>query len=438
MAMILKDRYRLVTLRCWVGFVDDPSRRSGDRKSYSPELVLRSQLYRGSETIGEQQDTPFDRLGLTRAGGYGRKGATPDLNGTPIGDQLRQAAGMVELVIWLHIPQDSFQLALLPWEEMVGHVVPCSLLRIANFLEEAYKPSPHPTVAICASQPSADGRYPVVDYVMALLASLDQAAGQASVRPAVHIFADQWWVAEIGRLALAGNGGFANLDIADVPTPPAGPSPGTVKGHRDTDPWLQWMEDHFKGSIVDVVHFISPGYYDGRSGAVALAERPDLDSDEGDFIDAPALAAFYDRLGCSVMAFSSPDMTQWEWGQRMLAFELSWIRPGPILVFEHDHTKYRAMTGNYALLFGAGSDGLHQELETYLRPHLTCHPNLLEPAHFGPLDFQQATMTSLASKRIDLAMAQLAPRGRSLSMTEQWEAKGAQEALKFLSSVVKI
>src|SRR5688500_11560553 len=121
MAMILKDRYELVTLRCWVGFVDDPARRSQEnspeRKSLTPRLVLRSQLYRGRERVSPQADTPFERLGLTQAGGYARKGATPDLIGTPLEIHLRQAAGMVESIIWLHIPQDSFQLALLPWEE---------------------------------------------------------------------------------------------------------------------------------------------------------------------------------------------------------------------------------------------------------------------------------------------------------------------------------
>jgi hypothetical protein len=444
MAMFLKDRYELVTLRCWVGFVDDPARRSVETKNPTPRLVVRSQLYRGGQRVGEQEDTPFERLGLTRPGGYARRGATPDLAGTPIGAQLKQAAGMVDSIVWLHIPQDSFQLALLPWEEMVGHVARCSLLRIANFVEEAYKPTPHPTLAICTSQPNADGCYVVADYVKALLRSIDDAASLAIVRPAVHIFTDDRWLPQVRNAAGAPDAPYKALEIKDIPAPPSGPPPGKRTAPRTSSPWLQWMMNYFSGRVVDVMHFISPGYYDGHSGAIALAERPDLNFNEGDFIDAAELTAFYDRLGCSVMAFSSPDMTAWEWGQRMLAFELSWIRPGPILVFEHDHTKYHALTGNYALLFGAGVEAFHQEVETYLRPHLTCHPQLLEQAYFGAADYQQGEgVTNLASKRIDLARAKLAPRPpsmteRPLSMTEEWKAKGEAEALNFLSSIVEI
>jgi len=442
MAMILKDRYELVTLRCWVGFVDDPARRSPEGKSLAPQLVLRSQLYRGRERISPQADTPFERLGLTRPGGYARKGVTPDLTGTPLEIQLKQAAGMVDAIIWLHIPQDSFQLALLPWEEMIGRTVQRSLLRIANFVEEAYKPTPRPTVAICVSQPHADGFYPVPEYVKALLKSMDEAADLANVRPAVHIFADEWWGKEIRTLA--GGSGYQRLQIKDIPTPPQGPPMGTKREQRRGSPWLQWMTSYFSGRAVDVMHFLSPGYYSGRCGALALAERPDLNSNEGDFIDATTLSAFYDQLGCSVMAFSSPDMTQWEWGQRMLAFELSWIRSGPILVFEHDHTKYNALTGNYAMLFGAGAEGFQRDVEVHLRPHLTCHPQLLDPVYFAAPDQQRPEDTmNLASKRIDLARAQLLAQPpstteRELSVTERWEAKGTADALNFLSSIVKI
>jgi hypothetical protein len=437
MAMGLKDRYELVTVRCWVGFVDDPARRSLEKKDLMPQLVLRSQLYRGRERISDQQDTPFERLGLTRAGGYARKGATPDLTGTPLEEQLKKAAGMVESIIWLHIPQDSFQLALLPWEEMVGRTVKRSLLRIANFFEEAYRPTPRPTVAICVSQPHSDGFYPVPEYLKALLKSVDDAARTARVRPDVHIFADDQWRDKVRKVA--GAGGFQDLAIKDIPDPPQGPPMGTKGVTRTGSPWLQWMTSYFSGRAVDVMHFLSPGYFSGRCGAIVLAERPDLNSNAGDFIDANTLSAFYDRLGCSVMAFSSPDMTQWEWGQRMLAFELSWIRPGPILVFEHDHTKYDALTGNYAMLLGAGVEGFQRNVEVHLRPHLTCHPQLLDPVYPAQAD----QPINLASKQIELARVQLQAQPpstteRELSVTERWEAKGTADALNFISSIVKI
>jgi hypothetical protein len=441
MAMMIRDRYELVTLRCWVGFVADPERGSAETKSLTPRLVLRSQLYKGRERLTEPQDTPFERLGLTRPGGFARKGATPDLTGTPLEVQLNLAAGMVESIIWLHIPQDSFQLALLPWEEMVGRTVTRSLLRIANFVEEAYKPTPRPTVAICVSQPHSDGFYPVPEYVRALLKSIDEGAHSANVNPAVHIFADDHWLGEVRKVA--GAPGFLALEIKDVPTPPQGPPMGTKRELRTCSPWLQWMTDYFRGRAVDVMHFLSPGYYNDRSGAIVLAERPDLNSNEGDFIDVAALSTFYDRLGCSAMAFSSPDMTAWEWGQRMLAFELSWSRPGPVLVFEHDHTKYDALTGNYAMLFGGGVEGFQRNVEVYLRPHLTCHPQLLDRVYFAPSDYQQVPGTmDLASKRIDMARAQIfaqppSTTERPLSLVEQWEAKGTEDALKFLSSIVK-
>lgn len=439
MAMLIRDRYRLMTLRCWVGFREDKRPASDHGKGFAAERVLRTQLFDGSQSLDGPRDTPFQQLGLDPHGCPPARDWTPRLHGTAIADQLRLAADANPAAIWFHIAQDSYPLALLAWEEMAKQVVPLPVLRIGNFLEDPYKPSAAPNIAICASQPIGDGPYALADFVAALLLSIDEAAVRANVWPTVHLFADSQWLFPIAEAV--GSRLLSRIVVETITPPlPAGVTSEDVAS--PASPWLSWILDHLEGDVVDIVHFITPGWYSENHGAIALAEAPDRNSGHGHFIGAAELASFYDRLGCSAMAFSSPDMPEWEWGQRMLAFELSWIRPGPVLVFEHDYAKYATLSALYALLFGQGSEALEALAAQNTPSQLTCHPQILAPAEPAPWDLGDVKMMTIAprqpadmlSKRVDQAIAQL-HRKRDFSMAERWEADGVAKALDFLKTL---
>jgi hypothetical protein len=193
---------------------------------------------------------------------------------------------------------------------------------------------------------------------------------------------------------------------------------------------------------VDIVHFISPGHYNGERGAIVLAQRPDSNLRHGDVIGAAELAGFFDQLGCSVMGFSSPEMPQWVAGQRALAFELSWLRPGPILLSETPFHPHAAIRTAYQTLLGS-TQPIGKGLAEHEPMHLCLHPALaLEPTGTAPPG--ETAEPSLEDKSQRLAPTYLRNLEASLSETrdlspvETWGQQGAREALGFLSSLVSM
>jgi hypothetical protein len=454
MAMILRAQHGLLTLRCWVELrataeMNDEAPTTGRRRS-PPERVLVSQLYEGNVVLDGRRETPIEKLGIGRDGEPTKIISLRSLAGTEIEKQIHRAAEhSSDGAIWFHIPQDSFELSLLPWENLINQVCPLTVLRIANFLDDPYRPSPTPRVIVCASQPVADGHFPLDEYVIAFLRCLNLAARTASVRPSVYIFTDDRWRSQV-RAAVISLGSRRSLeclqsievqeyDKSELPEGPDYEDRQTAEW-RPKSAWLRWMLDRFKGQAADIVHFICPGFHEDNRGALALSEQPDLKSVTGDFISADGLARFYDRLGCSVMGFSSPDMPHWEWGQRVLTFELSWLRPGPILLYERGAEGYSALARMYAVVLGAG---LHPRSHWPFEgtpAQLCCHPRLLEHGSTGSLQLlseaDSDSPASNAERTIAIARARLIPT-RELTQAEAVQQRGALSALNFLSSVAQ-
>jgi len=446
MAMMIKDQYRLMTLRCWIGFREDKNSNENNEQGYQAERVVRARLYDGKEAIGGAIDTAFSALGLNPEGLPTPKAPIPDILRTGIAELLRQAETEGPMgapaAVWLHIPKDSYQLALLPWEEMAQMAIRTPILRIGNFVDDPYRPRLEPTIAICASQPVGDGPYPLAQYVLALCLVIGRAAGFELTSPRICIFADHDRAGEIQAL-LSGSG--FNLPRVEIVSPPEGtqPRPDTEKIDEPgpmSSVWLEWMRTYFSGQTVDIVHFITPGWFAENHGAIALADTPTHNRGGGEFIGASELAAFLDQLGCSAVAFSSPEMPEWEWGQRMLAFELSWLRPGPVLVFEHLAHSYGSLLGMFGLLFGLGPDALELSIDVGSPPQLTCHPQLLTNIRFGDRLQDKIHVDAigpqedLLARRLDQVIAQVQP-ARPLSMAEQWEAAGVAQAVDFVRSL---
>lgn len=435
MAMMIRDQYHLLTLRCSLEYVADPGAESSRERKVAMRRVVRSQLFEGKSPLDEPQSTPVEHFGILEGG---KAAQTPhSIAGTPIESQVRQAAALGSGgVLWFHVPQDSFELALLPWEEMVWSVAQMPLLHIANFLSDPYTPGPVPRIAVCASQPLADGLFDVADYVLALLEAIDAAAGVAEVSPRVTVYTDGAWHSSVAQRIHAA--AYGRLVVDGVPEPPP-PAPSGGEERASENPWLRWIGEGSGSEPVDIVHFVSPGYFHERRGSIAVAAAPHDNQSPGQFIGAGELAGLFDRLGCSVMAFSSPDMPQWEWGQRILGFELSWTRPGPILVMEHERSAYPSLARYYALILGGGRDALWSAGKG--EPvHLSCHPRLLEPREPAELfktaavSFDQPWQAKLG-RQIEQTRSRLEPT-REMSPTETWQASGTRAALDFVEGLM--
>ena len=131
-------------------------------------------------------------------------------------------------------------------------------------------------------------------------------------------------------------------------------------------------------------------------------------------------------------------------GPRILGFELSWLRPGPILVMEHDRSAYPSLARYYAMLLGGGRDALRDAGEG-APIHLSCHPRLLEPSFHTELFKADSPLETTAgserawqaklSRQIAQTRAKLEPT-REMSPTETWQADGTRAALDFVESLM--
>ncbi len=440
MAMLIRDRFELLTLRCWIR--TKALDLSSEGSDASVRQVAVSQLFHGEQAITLPVETDLSLLGMPDA----RETAAPSrcsLAGTEIAGQLVAAKSTAkDGILWFHISRESMPLAVLPWEAMVREITDLVLVRIPNFLENSYHPVADPSIMICASAPILDGPYSLPSYVQGLLDVIENAAVQAGASATVHLFVDHEVQDQIGQLAAGRSSPHMRVELP-YETPVSGPRSSSPPDAAIRSPWLQWIADCLEDEVVEIAHFISPGHFDGTGGAIVLANRPDENSRHGDIIDADELIAFYDRLGCAVMGFSSPSMPEWVAGQRALAFELSWLRPGPILLSESSIDPKSALAPAYATLFG-GSSPESRDLTRFEPAHLCVHPELLEPPPAQVVEkfgIGETVQEGLPQKKARIAANYVRQRMASLTETrdltplESWEREGAREALSFLSSL---
>ena len=147
------------------------------------------------------------------------------------------------------------------------------------------------------------------------------------------------------------------------------------ESERLRSPWLRWMEAELGDCSIDAVHFICPGFFNSEHGSLALARSPIDNMDEAwsHFVGGRELCTFLDDLGAGAVAFGAPYEDIWALGLRLLADELAWTRPGPVILYEAQGP-IDAVAQAYRFLFS----------ENYAPPPgrgelmLYCHPRRLE------------------------------------------------------------
>lgn len=242
--------------------------------------------------------------------------------------------------LWLHIPRSEPLLALFPWEEVLTRDVQAPVLRIPNFIHDPFRFGRPVRYVICASSPEAKGHYDIRQMCERLIGELLVLADRETPIE-IHVFADIQ-AYEAGDWLGSRNGIF-DFSAATV----IFHNPSTAAGHGTTEalphipriadgvsnPWLRWMAERLKGHTVDIMHFISPGYVDRLDGALALAVSPVDNSDRewARFVGAAELSRFLDGLGVQGLGLHSLREDEWTFGLCQLAWQMTWLRPGPVL-----------------------------------------------------------------------------------------------------------
>lgn len=365
MAQQLRIQHNLVTLRCgWHPGTSGAqvSIRLMDGRDQIDELIVPAAEFGLQDTL-----SPRDYRGVFLT--------LPD----SLDKMLNVAAGRIapEIPLWIHIARDAGPLAVLPWELLLRQrpmLDGIPILRIPNFLNDPFTLSARTNMAVCISSPNAKMPFPAAEYAHRLV----EAVSQLATRPVtLHLFADLDSYHDLTGLS---GGGLCDVVVHD---PAAQTFDETVtidrqlttRDHRLQNPWMLWMVRTLRGVPVDAVHFICPGYFHADRGSLALAETPakNQDSHWSRFVGAEELQALLDTLGAHTVGFSAPFVDVWAMGLRLLAFNLAWIRPGPIIVHDGGMETFDDLPLNYAYLFGWLNEW---EPVPVLRTEFTCHPTL--------------------------------------------------------------
>lgn len=383
MAQQLRIQHNLVTLRCaWQPGSGGAqvSIRLMDGRDQIDELIVLAAEFGLKDTL-----SPRDYRGVFLT--------LPDV----LDNLLHKAVERIgpEVPLWIHIARDAGPLAVLPWELLLRQrpmLDGIPILRIPNFLNDPFSLSAVTNVAVCISSPNAKMPFPAAEYAHRLV----EAVSQLATRPVtLHLFADLDSFFDLSGLTASG------LCQAIVHDPSAQSFDETVtvdreltaRDHRLQNPWMLWMVETLRGVPVDAVHFICPGYFHADRGSLALAETPAKNNDThwSRFVGAEELQALLDTLGAHTVGFSAPHVDVWAMGLRLLAFNLSWIRPGPIIVHDGGMETFDDVPLNYAYLFRWLNEW---EPVPVLRTEFTCHPTLAVSGDRQDLAFEDRLSVS--------------------------------------------
>lgn len=365
MAQQLRIQHNLVTLRCgWHPGTGGAqvSIRLMDGRDQIDELVVPAVEFGLQDTLSPRE---YRGVSLT----------VPDV----LDKLLNEAVARIgpDIPLWIHIARDAGPLAVLPWELLLRQrpmLDGISILRIPNFLTDPFTLSARTNIAVCISSPNAKMPFSATEYARRLV----DAVSQLATRPvSLHLFADL-----DSHFDLAGLSGIGHCEVV-VHDPSAHGFEDkvtidrelTTRDHRLQNPWMLWMVETLRGVPVDAVHFICPGYFHADRGSLALAETPakNHDSRWSRFVGSEELHALLDTLGAHTVGFSAPFVDVWAMGLRLLAFNLSWSRPGPIIVHDGGMETFDDVPLNYAYLFGWLNEW---EPVPVLRTEFYCHPTL--------------------------------------------------------------
>ncbi|MGY1707500.1 hypothetical protein ACI79C_23295 [Geodermatophilus sp. SYSU D00697] len=230
--------------------------------------------------------------------------------------------------LWLDLPATAEMLRMLPWERLLARLsVP--VLRLPSLtLPPRDTSSPGLQVALVASSIGEEDRR---DFERDL-PRLIEAIASASDRPvSLHVFANQIHV-EFLRGELSSR---PDVQIYDPPSgrPTRDTSASRIRAAVE-DPWLSWVHDRLVGVAIDHLHFYCHGDVVLDDGVLSFASTPRTTDDSYRCVGTPELLAALVGLGAWSVGFSGPRENLSPEGLRDLAYAVSDVRPGPVVLQE--------------------------------------------------------------------------------------------------------
>jgi hypothetical protein len=286
-------------------------------------------------------------------------------------------------VFWFHIDRAANEISTLPWEFLISRLLDKAIpIRIPNFVASSYQYKKNPTIAICASAPVGDGPWMISNEISHLIQRLEVICYDCPDAK-VHLFLDQ---ALIEQAEFVDGLNIRQEFLADITFHRFDPMEATkVNSYRKNSLrqsiWLSWMEEKLHSIGADIVHFFAPSVLEPQAGQIVLATTPSKNQIVGEAIGAGELYQFLERVRCQALILSNPYFRTWQIGQRMLATEMSWLRPCPVFALEGGPA---ALDGVYSLLLQPtmhhqfGLEPLHFRLAQHNEvAHMCVHPALL-------------------------------------------------------------
>lgn len=321
MATLVRTSEHLLALRCTV----EMSRIGA---------LLAAEPYRGEEALAEPLRLPLTDLGFPATVRDRQNHFRPKVPGDMRGmfAWLGEQADGPE-AIWIQLAYGAETLGAYPWEEMFSDTCGRAILRVPNFVRPGYAPAPDRPIAICAAAPRAKGSE---DWGAPLLDLLDSLP-YFEKRDVVLFHSDDMVPNEAHDLDLLGQT-FPHLRFHRAALPEKADAPDRARtipqSAEVSNPWLTWMADTLGTEGAHAVHFLCPGYASNAHGALALPESPlsDGDAQWSRFVGAQELARFCDTIGAQLVTLTALGDPRWSTGLRLLLNEMSWRRPGPILL----------------------------------------------------------------------------------------------------------
>lgn len=384
MAELLKRQYSLHVLKVEL----DPAAHEGEVR-----LSLEGRNGPDYETF-HQWHVPSAALGLPdRVAGADARGRGPHFRfpRETAEDVARLTADRAGpgTPLWLHLVRPYGYLGLVPWEELLAPSVHRPMLRLPDYLALPPLASTEVLdVALCASTPTAKVPFALPPLVAAVARTILRNAARPTL---VHVFVDGTHTQDLrgelrqqdvdpGMVHVYDPREFDRFRTADAGQPREGPD------GRITNPWLRWMRDTLRNRSVDVVQFLTHGYFSLNQGSVALAEHPlrNEGTRTAGFVGPAELLTFLSQTGAWSAVFSSPPGDSCQLGLRHLAETLGQSRPGPAVLHDVERDRSLRLLGDvYGFLYAptlAPAPLLGPSGFAY------CHPSRVPPRE-GPQGF---------------------------------------------------
>jgi hypothetical protein len=449
MADIIRNEHSLTTLR--LSFRREPS---------SAKVVFT--LQEGKRSLASFS-TEAGTIGIApelEVSSYERQSfALPDAFGVAMKEPLASATDDGNRPLWLQIDRSAGFLAIVPWERLLLDTHPSWMLRVPNFAVPPRFALGPLRVVLCASSPRAKTAFDV----FALIEDEIDALQGALPASEIHVFADGRAYGSVVELAEEDLDANHRVLVHLPPERGAFGSGRSLSGLQPSShlasPWLLWIQDALGGRTIDYCHFLTQGYFRDSRGALALAREPshNVDAHWSHFVASDELHRFLNALGAWSVGFTQPRDDVWALGLRLLADEIAWRRPGPVLCRDHVRSSPEDLAQTYRFLFHptGGAPVASGGMSVYAHPlRLPENRNQDEfVIEFVPDDDTMQVMTPL-----DPSIEIGGLRGRALSPTkEQWQAsahrlfedavsrvartsggarEGGQDALRFISGLL--